>query len=402
MTDENQTSDSRPMIFKEAPEEETQESQESPKAENKPANSSSNSPLIMMIGFVVIVLLGVVIFQGIFPTKDQESKEDSTAMESLRADIKTRRAEINRQRLALGMEPLAGSSEAESARVVADRLTEDANTLASLVTSFEDLLASKEQQLDLARAESIAALKEQQRLSDAYFDLQKQLRDAMINSSKNSSLVTALDQANQEMETMRMSYSNLQSQIEDLNKEIFELKLENNRLKSESTELAIRVRQTSLFADNEKELMKEAIALFRALRKLQGASPSELSAAYSRFGAELGSTVLTTCEFETGSAAVSPTLEAQLQSIPAETPDNAMIFVVGYASETGNVDSNSELSSDRATAVAEILDLLKKPTQKVQAVYLGQTKRFSSDVPEKNQRVEVWQILPVTGLELPD
>ncbi len=33
--------------------------------------------------------------------------------------------------------------------------------------------------------------------------------------------------------------------------------------------------------------------------------------------------------------------------------------MVGYASETGNVDSNRTLSSDRATAVAKVLDQAK-------------------------------------------
>ncbi len=51
-------------------------------------------------------------------------------------------------------------------------------------------------------------------------------------------------------------------------------------------------------------------------------------------------------------------------------------------------------AGDRATAVARVLDTLKRPGQKVQAVYLGQTKRFSREVPEQNQRVEIWQIVP--------
>jgi len=68
------------------------------------------------------------------------------------------------------------------------------------------------------------------------------------------------------------------------------------------------------------------------------------------------------------------------------------VLIIGYASETGNVDANRTLSSDRATAGAELFSSVKRPAQKVQAVYLGQTDRFSSRIPERNQIVEIWRI----------
>jgi flagellar motor protein MotB len=74
-----------------------------------------------------------------------------------------------------------------------------------------------------------------------------------------------------------------------------------------------------------------------------------------------------------------------------------VILGVGYASETGNVDSNRTLSSDRATAVARLLDQTKKPGQRVQAVDLGQTDRFGSRFPERNPISAVWQIVPKTN-----
>lgn len=88
---------------------------------------------------------------------------------------------------------------------------------------------------------------------------------------------------------------------------------------------------------------------------------------------------------------------AKINTFPGEAPDNALLLVVGYASETGNVDNNRTLSSDRATAVARMLDETKKPGQRVQAVYLCQTDRFGSRFPERNQISEVWQIVPKTN-----
>ena len=77
-----------------------------------------------------------------------------------------------------------------------------------------------------------------------------------------------------------------------------------------------------------------------------------------------------------------------------DLPDGAMIMVVGYASTTGQADTNRKLSSDRATEVAANIDMAKPGKQVVQAVFLGQTKRFSSRIPERNQVCEVWQINP--------
>jgi outer membrane protein OmpA-like peptidoglycan-associated protein len=78
----------------------------------------------------------------------------------------------------------------------------------------------------------------------------------------------------------------------------------------------------------------------------------------------------------------------------ADAPEGAMFFIVGYASTTGNADENRKLSSNRATIVASNLEQSKPGNQMVQAVYLGQTKRFSSQTPERNQVCEIWQINP--------
>jgi len=76
----------------------------------------------------------------------------------------------------------------------------------------------------------------------------------------------------------------------------------------------------------------------------------------------------------------------------SEVPDGDLTLIIGYASETGNLDANQELSSRRATTAAEHSAKVKRPGQLVQAVYLGQTDRFSSRVPERNQICEVWRI----------
>lgn len=358
------------------------------------------SPVMLTIAFIIIVLLGIVIFQNLFSRGSGGGSSESPAMESLKADIETRRAELNRERIALGLDPLPGGG-IESPEEVAGRLKNDADTLASLASSFQDLLARKEAQLDEVRAESIAALKDQKRLRELLNQANADLRAAMVDASLATTLKGDLDRANATIAALNEEIARLQDEPNALRAQLVESNRRRNELEARVAELESRLRRATLFADSENELIKEAVALFRALRQLEGASEQELTSAYSRFGAELRSEVLDTCEFATGSSEVRPDLESKLRSLPSEAPENAMLFVVGYASETGNVDGNRRLSSDRATAVARILDTIKRPEQRVQAVFLGQTDRFSATVPEENQRVEVWQILPKSGSPSP-
>lgn len=360
--------------------------------------SRAPSPTMVAIAFIIIVLLGVIIFQNIFPKKSAPTTPESPAKKALQADLETVRAELNRERVSLGLDPIGGSSTIESADEVAKRLQADADTLASLATSFQELLARKDAQIDELRTESIAALKDQQRLRELLASANEDLRKAMIDASLANKLRSDLDAANSEILSLRSIPDALRAQLLEAQQRKTELETEVLRLRSRVAELEGQLNQAKLFAANENELLKEAIALFRALRELQGATPQELSAAYSQFQAELGARVLQTCKFATGSSDVSPELRINLSDLPNEAPSNALLLVVGYASETGNVDSNRTLSSDRATAVARELDTLKRSGQQVQAVYLGQTKRFGKDAPLENQRVEVWQVVPMSPL----
>ena len=134
--------------------------------------------------------------------------------------------------------------------------------------------------------------------------------------------------------------------------------------------------------------------MFRALGELDDKADLEISAAYNRFATQFSATFLKEVRFSTGSAQLNPADKLGIGDSVTDLPDGAMILVVGYASTTGQADTNRKLSSDRATEVAANIDMAKPGKQVVQAVFLGQTKRFSSRIPERNQVCEVWQINP--------
>lgn len=363
---------------------------------SSPGSSAALSPAVLILGFLVLVLLSVLVFNALFsgPAADTSG---SPAIESLEADIETRRADLNRQRIALGMEPLDGGSGMESAEEIAERLKSDASTLAALADSFQDLLDRKDARLDEARAESVAALKDQRRLREMLDATREELNRGMIDASLVSSLRADLETSERRNDALARQLREIEDLPETLRAELREVKRERDSLAARVGELEDELRRARLFAGSESELFQEGVKLFRALRDLQGASPEELARAYSRFGADLGANVLQTCRFETASAEITPGLEEQLRDLPSEAPEGALLLAVGYASETGDFHSNRALSSDRARAVVGLLNTVKRPNQRVQAVYLGPTSRFGEETPEENQRVEVWRVVPAAA-----
>ena len=365
----------------------------------KPSEAASSknrapSPVVLAFCMVIVGLLVVLIIQGIQPGGALTQTTDSPSMDALKADIETRRTLLNRERIAMGLEPLAGASGTEAAEEVAARLKNDADTLASLAGSFQVLLEDKDRELDLARKEAIDSLKETQRIRELLEAVRIERDKALLEATRNSTLQGQLDAANNRIALLDAELMRLRDEPGRLQQELLACQSERTQLLNRIAELEGQLNQANLFAANEDQILKEAIALFRELRKLEGKPDSEIMSAYSNFGKRLGAEVLKKCDFATGSSEVAPELQAGLMDVVGEVPDGAMIFVVGYASRTGNVDSNRALSSDRATAVAQLLDNAKRPGQQVQAVYLGQTDRFSSRVPERNQIVEIWQIVP--------
>ncbi|MBB5351026.1 outer membrane protein OmpA-like peptidoglycan-associated protein [Haloferula luteola] len=361
----------------------------------EPSATKTVSPGWAIAAFIIITLLGVLLFQNLMkPGLPAGKNSESPGMASLKADIETRRAELNRTRVSLGLEPIASSNMAETADEVAARLRSDASTLSALASSFEELIQKKELELDGVRQESVKALQDQKRLRELLDRTKHDLDTALIDASLATTLKNDLDQAKARIVALSQQLADSQSAPGDLQARLDTAESENTQLRQRVADLTKQLEEATIFAATESEIRKEAVQLYQALLTLEGKPDSEISTAYSRFGAKLGANVMRTCTFATGSSEVDAELQQELPRIAQEAPEGAMLFVVGYASETGNVDANRTLSSDRATAVAVLLDEAKRPGQKVQAAYLGQTDRFSSGIPERNQIVEIWEIAP--------
>ncbi len=366
----------------------------SPAPETSAASPVSTIPTsVLALGFIAVVLLGVLVAVSL-KSKPENGGTEDPAVKDLKGHVQAMRENLNQDRAQLGLSPLYNANTTDSAEAVAKRITDDAATLVALSKGVGDLIAAKDAERSQTAKELSEALKRQTALLEELGRVKRERDEAVIEASTGSTARLQLEKASSTIVTLQKEIDRLKQGPADMQTRLAALSAERDTLRAKIAELEARLSKSSLFAGTESELFTEALELFRSLRELENKPDSEITQAYSQYGVKLGASVYGRLEFPTGSSELAPADISRVESFPAEAPENAMIIVVGYASETGNVDANRVLSSNRATAVARVLDAAKKPGQRVQAAYLGQTDRFGSKFPERNQICEVWQIVP--------
>ena len=355
--------------------------------------SRTSLPPAVALGFVIIALLGVLIvinLKGRFgPPADTEE------IRALKAEVAAAQADLNARRVALGLRPIEGTG--EPIEDVAGRMKKDADTMVALAGTLQSTIVEKETEITAKTSKLLESEQARQLLVAEIEKLRSQLGGALVNASELESLRAQRDGLSAEAARLRQELASKgegvpREDYESMQRQLEEAIRARDFFESRVKELDAQLAKANLFASSEAELLPAAVELFRTLRKLEGKADSEIATAYSSLGVSIGANVLHTLNFATGSAGLSPADEERIRAMVDEVPDGDLVLCVGYASETGDEDNNRILSSDRATAAAELFTTVKRPQQLVQAVYLGQTDRFSSRIPERNQIVELWRI----------
>lgn len=353
----------------------------------KPA--STVTPVVAMT-FVIVILLTAFFVMRFGPQKD------SAEIAKLKAEL----AAVSRQ----GAPSVGIPGGGEQIEDVATRMKKDADTMVLLAERYQQLVDDTHAEMlrknaDLVRSEQyrqrttddlLALKKELERSKSSTYEAESLRREVADLKSTRDAQAKELDELKQQLAAAGEMAS--KSDLADLQRRFDETLRAKEFFESRVRELEGAISKGNLFAKSENDLLPAAVELFRRLRKLENQSDLEITKAYSAIGVELGAEVVKTLNFPTGVAKMNHTDEEPVRQLLADVADGDMLLIVGYASETGNVDSNRTLSSDRATGVAELLTAAKRPGQQVQAVYFGQTDRFGSRFPERNQCCEVWRI----------
>lgn len=373
---------------------------ETPHETTEPVVAETTTPItqlpqsVLILGGAAVILLVVVLVISLAPKKSGEKEGSSNDLKSMQAEIQLLKENNDRVRAGLGMSPVTDTSDLESADKVAIRIRQDTDTLTVLAKKASEMIGSKDDELSARNKLLNDAQQAQKALSDQIVALRQELNGVNRKNIDTSSLQSQLQSAMQKISDLSAQVQDLRQAPVDLQRRLNEASQQRDLFERQVRELQAKLAKINIFAGSEADIQKDAQVLYRALLALEGQAQMEISRAYSQYGATLGSTALDRVAFATGSAELGPDDIEKLRAHIETAPDNAFFFVVGYASKTGSVDDNRKLSSARATAVASALADLKKPAQRVQAAYLGQTDRFGATPPELNQVCELWQIVP--------
>ena len=394
----------------------------------KPASRFNQSLVVGLIFGATLLLLLLLIM---YLVRGGFGSSPSPELAELKERVAERRAAINKERLRLGLEPLGAGSPTRSVGAIASRLAEDASTLAEIVGQMQTELARTREelrgattlyeaatrrntqltrQLGKARlsAEDAEALRTQladtRSLLDASNRRAENLQSRLDQAPDQTALDTVrrqLDSALKERDSLRSQLRTIESstagmiapdEFASLKDRLARLEPENNRLRYELQKLRAELNKTRLFTDKVDSLPAAAKALYVELSKLETADGARLKQEYDRIRRELNATVVDTISFQTGSSQVDLAKVEEISRTVQAAGDKSYFLVVGYASKTGNFDRNKELSKERATTIASVADTAKKDSQGVQAVFLGQTDRFSKSQVTQNQVCEIWEI----------
>lgn len=371
------------------------------------ATPASNQNLIIgiIMGAIVLLLLLLVITQqfnkgtfGLNNTVDTEAEADKKKLAELNARNDALRltsnsgqnpelliAQIKTDTDTLGRLINASASDAAMLRAAQD----NANVLSNSVTNLNNQLnqykaaASRAQSLETELNNARAALAGS--VDRATFDTMK--NQLNLAQTEQNRLQTELNRllANQGNMVDRNTYALVKKELDELRQANAALRAENQRLIAENA-------GSKLFVSSD-QLSPRASSLYRELNRIENDNHRARNATYNRIDNQLNASIGETITFKTGSDAIGREHEAHLKTMALQAPENTFFLVVGYASPSGDSKTNEKLSSSRATRVASMVNYLKKSGQAVQAVYLGEGKRFGpTDAP--NQVCEVWAIRP--------
>lgn len=368
---------------------------------NSNVTPASNQNLIigLVMGAAILLLLFLV-----FSSQNQ-SGNNGIADASKVAELEKRIAVLKEGNALVGSQQNFGAgtnSYGVDPLKLAEEISVEANTLAGMIGNFAKSIQEKDALLQTARDREALLNSRVQDLQRKNLELNELAMEANSLRKELESMKTLYENAQRQIEELRKrpdraTVEELRRQNEDLRARLLaygEMEEENKKLRDEVRRLRALLDRSRLFVEDTGTLPAIAQRLFRELQRLEDYEPAQLADQYSRIENELNAKPLRSINFATGSSQLTTEKISIIKNDLRETHPGAFLLVVGYASTTGDQDANRKLSSDRATSVASQVNLDKRDTQDVRAVFLSETNRFSKDQPPLNQICEIWEIRP--------
>ncbi|MGJ8677196.1 MAG: OmpA family protein [Akkermansiaceae bacterium] len=396
-------------------------------------NNKQSSKLTTALIVMIVVLLFLMLIMSMNGSLLPNNRNQGSDLSPLISENGKLRSQANAERIRQGLQPLP--VDAQNAQIISDRIQRDATSLVAISRQWQSELDSKESVILELSSELKARDAIAKTLYTQISELQSKLSQAgnaanalLMTKSELERTQTQIENYRNQLGELQMRPSNdelallqdrltqgldernkLQLQIDALieksrNKvdsskadaleaELAKLRPELNIQRYEIQRLRALLNKDRLFIESESDLPQKAAALFAKLRTLEDANEQQILAAYQNVAIAMGAEVVHRQNFSTGSAQITFDREKIIQdALNKRQAGGSYFLVVGYASQSGGAENNRKLSAERATTVASVVDTLKAADQTVQAVYLGETDRFSAENEAENQICEVWEI----------
>lgn len=344
----------------------------------------------LLISTVILLFLSLILSLS----NHKNQKVDPKEMMAAQAELTAKTAKVNAERANQGLPPLLALG-TESPEQIAARLSKDANSLANMSDQLRQLLVEKEKIIAEKNNQLLLSEQARQALTSQLGKLQLQYENQLGISAGAESLKAQLAQAQAKLDALANNPA--AEELALLERRNAELEAKLGSLAAASPSRPAPTNDSTgnkLFAESIQDLSPIAKGLCQGLSALEEQSDLEISAAYNRFASQYRASFVKEIRFPANSSQISPADQMALAEAVTHLPEGAMLLVVGYASSAGQPDENRKLSTEQVKNIAKNLELAKPGSQRVQAIQLGQTKRFSSRDPERNQVCEIWQINP--------
>lgn len=381
----------------------------------EPGSSQSNANLMMAMVMLMILLIGVAVAFALKNNSDPEKVEKERLTRQLAAinedvtgalALEGRVAAINDNANQILVDFSSMKDGYQSAKDELKRtkseLEGNMSTITRISSSLENARKENAQLKNLAGSanaykQQLTSLREELAEKDRMMaELQTRPSQESLNNLRTNlnTIQMNKDELAREIQTLKQRMITMvdKADSDQLRQKLPILEKENTELKNTIQTLRTELDFGALFVKSKDLLPAKAKLLYTELDILEGVTTPQLVAAYAKIQATLNAENLHQVRFAEGSSLLSFTDQAAVRTKIAGTGNSDYFLVVGYASTTGDADSNKKLSANRATAVASVVNQLKKQGQEVRAVYLGQTDRFSADKVEDNQLCEIWRM----------
>jgi len=252
-TDEPQTPEPAEEIENELSEESVViEEPDTCEIEEPPALMRGMSRLqsVRNLWIAIAVLTFLLIVSMIFnrPSASKAIDPDDPEIAAIKADMETRRADLNRQRAEMNLPPLAGHGEDVAA--ITSRLRRDAETLVSLVERYQRLLAERDRELTEKNVEFIRSVQIRDSLTAELARSQTNTAGASNLQGELSEALTRANRLADELADARRQIEALETQSQDeeidlLTRRINEVTRTRDFYRDQVAELEARLRNNA-------------------------------------------------------------------------------------------------------------------------------------------------------------